>query len=390
MLSGNTVTTAADLLSGIKPGGSLSSILTFAGGTSVHLVSTFSAVTVTPSFFIGANVETGNVSPSAARYIKTNHGDLFDLAKQAGWNSLRLTQFETWGQNEMDTPYTAQNWVDVFSRAKATGIYLIVLLAQSAAERTAVASAPAGQAGAVRLQYDEQSIDTILGSLPSSQRGNVAIDLGNEEDENNPQYSPLSIYTSEAAYIRSKYPGISITIGGWRVGTSWNVASDGAEYEPIEDFISVHVYADTSSKNSAAVDSAKVLNYFTEVNTWSSGKPIMMEEYGSASGVTQGAPACTTCSPAAQAATNTASIEGLLQAKQQGINAIGALVWSYFPRGILGAPAYNISGSDNQYVVLVPDGIGGAGLPITTLPAAQAVCPPTVSCPGFPGSLVQQ
>jgi hypothetical protein len=143
----------------------------------VHLVSTFSAVTVTPSFFIGANVETGNVSPSAARYIKTNHGDLFDLAKQAGWNSLRLTQFETWGQNEMDKPYTAQNWVDVFSRAKATGIYLIVLLEQSAAERNAVANAPAGQAGAVRLQYDEQSIDTILGSLPSSQRGNVAIDL---------------------------------------------------------------------------------------------------------------------------------------------------------------------------------------------------------------------
>jgi hypothetical protein len=31
MLSGNTVTTAADLLSGIEPGGSLSSILTFAG-----------------------------------------------------------------------------------------------------------------------------------------------------------------------------------------------------------------------------------------------------------------------------------------------------------------------------------------------------------------------
>lgn len=400
-LSGNTITTAADLLSGFASGGSLSSILTFANGASVHLVSTFSSVTVTPSFFIGANVETGNVSPSAARYIQTNQGDLFDLAKQAGWNTLRLTQFETWGPNEMDVPYTAQNWVDVFTRAKATGIYLIVLLEESALEKNAIAGASAGQAGTVRLQYDEQSIDNILGSLPFAQRGEVAIDLGNEEEENNPQYSQLSIYTSEASYIRSKYPGVSITVGGWRLNGIYNQASDGAPYVPIEDFISAHIYYGSKDTLSAAVVSADVLNYLQTVNTWSSGKPIMMGEYGSASGAIAGEDQnpntdpnnktpCTTCTPDGQLATNTASLEGLVQAKQQGINAVGALVWSYFPRGILGAPAGNLSGSDNQYVLLVPDGNGGSGLPITTLPAAQAACPSTITCPGFPNSLVQQ
>jgi hypothetical protein len=81
-----------------------------------------------PSVVVGANVETSNVCPSCTHYIKTNRGDLFDLAKLAGWNTLRLTQFETWGPNEMDIPYTAQNWSDVFGRSLSTNMYLIVIL----------------------------------------------------------------------------------------------------------------------------------------------------------------------------------------------------------------------------------------------------------------------
>jgi hypothetical protein len=84
-----------------------------------------------PSLVVGANVETSNVCPSCTHYIKTNRGDLFDLAKLAGWNTLRLTQFETWGPNEMDIPYTAQNWSDVFGRSLSTNMYLIVILEQS-------------------------------------------------------------------------------------------------------------------------------------------------------------------------------------------------------------------------------------------------------------------
>ncbi len=346
-----------------------------------------------PSMFVGANVEASNVCPSCSHYIKTNRGDLFDLAKLAGWNTFRLTQFETWGYNEMDQPYTAQNWADIFARAQATNMYLIVLLEASTPERTAIANAPSGQAGTVRLQYDEQSIDNILGALPAAQRKRVAIDLGNEEDENTTQYSLLTIYQTEAQYIRSKYPCVSITIGGWRVGSTYNAASAGAIYVSIEDFISAHIYVDTKSTKSVADDTASVLNYFTQVNTWSNGKPIIMGEYGSSSGVmpvSSGTAPCTSCSPSAQAATNAASVEGMLEAQQQGINAIGGLVWSYYPRGALGAPAYNLSGSDNQYVVLVPDGVGGSGLPLTVLPAASVVCPTTMNCPSFPGSLVQQ
>jgi hypothetical protein len=37
-----------------------------------------------PSVVVGANVETSNVCPSCTHYIKTNRGDLFDLAKLAG------------------------------------------------------------------------------------------------------------------------------------------------------------------------------------------------------------------------------------------------------------------------------------------------------------------
>jgi hypothetical protein len=315
---------------------------------------------------------------------------LFDLAKLAGWNTLRLTQFETWGQNEMDVPYTAQNWADVFSRALTTNMYLIVLLEQSTPERNAVASAPSGQAGTVRLTYDEQSIDNILRALPSAQRTKVAIDLGNEEDENNALYSMLSIYQTEAEYIRNKYSGVSITVGGWRVGTSYNEPGDGSVYESLEDFVSAHYYVDTSNGHSPATDTASVLNYFSQVNNWSAGKPILLGEYGAASGVMPGSsPSCTTCSPGAQAATNAATVAGIVEAQQQGMNAIGGLVWSYYPRGALGPPANNLSGSDNQYVVLVPDGVGGPNLPITALPSASVACPATMNCPAFPDSLVE-
>src|ERR1700733_4019460 len=224
-----------------------------------------------PSVVVGANVETSNVCPSCAHYIKTNRGDLFDLAKLAGWNALRLAQFETWGPNEMDIPYTAQNWSDVFGRSLSTNMYLIVLLEQSTPERNAVASAPSGQAGTVRLSYDEQSIDNILGALPSAQRSKVAIDLGNEEDEDNTQYSVLSIYQTEAQYIRNKYPGVLITVGGWKIGSSFNKASDGSVYESLEDFVSAHIYVDTANKNSPASDTSSVLNYFSQVNQWSGG-----------------------------------------------------------------------------------------------------------------------
>jgi hypothetical protein len=348
-----------------------------------------------PSVVVGANVETSNVCPSCTHYIKTNRGDLFDLAKLAGWNTLRLTQFETWGPNEMDIPYTAQNWSDVFGRSLSTNMYLIVILEQSTPEQNAVASAPSGQAGTVRLSYDEQSIDNILGALPSAQRSKVAIDLGNEEDEDYALYSVLSIYQTEAQYIRNKYPGVLITVGGWKIGSSYNKASDGSVYESLEDFVSAHIYVDTSNKNSPASDTSSVLNYFSQVNQWSGGKPILMGEYGASSGVTPVSqtppvpPPCTTCSPSAQAATNAASVAGVVEAQQQGINAIGGLVWSYYPRGALGEPAYNLSGSDNQLVVLVPDGVGGPNLPIAVLPSASVLCPAAMSCPAFPSSLVE-
>jgi hypothetical protein len=383
-------------------GVSVAAVLTFVAsgcGTSTTVGSSSTTSVVSsqlPAVVVGANVETANVCPSCSHYVKTTSGDLFDLAKLAGWNTLRLTQYETWGNKEMDVPYTSQNWSDVFGRALSTNMYLIVILEQNTPELNAVANASSGQAQAVRITYDEQSIDNILGALPSAQRGKVAIDLGNEEDEDSTLYSVLSIYQTEAQYIRNKYAGVLITVGGWKIGSSYNQAADGSVYEPLEDFVSAHVYVDTASGHSPASDTASVLTYLSQVNTWSQGKPILMGEYGSSSGVMPVSttppvpPHCTTCSPSAQAATNAASVAGVLEAQQQGIKAIGGLVWSYYPRGTLGAPAYNLSGSDNQYVVLVPTGVGGPNLPITVLPSASVVCPTTKSCPAFPVSLVEQ
>jgi broad specificity polyphosphatase/5'/3'-nucleotidase SurE len=47
MLSGNTVTTASDLVSGFEPGGNISAVVTFEGGSSVHITAQFGAVTIT-------------------------------------------------------------------------------------------------------------------------------------------------------------------------------------------------------------------------------------------------------------------------------------------------------------------------------------------------------
>ena len=353
-----------------------------------------------PAMFIGANVEASNVCPSCSHYIKTNRGDLFDLAKQAGWNTFRLTQYETWRTVEMNVPYSAQNWTDIYTRAQATNIFLIVVLEgyNNTTEHTAIDNVPTDQRVTVRLSYDEPLIDSILQPLPSVQRCNVAVDLGNEEEENPANdkgegYSRLTVYQDEAQYIRSKYPGVSITVGGWKLNGAYNHASDGAPYQSLEDFISAHYYPDVYSNNSPATDTAAVLTYFTTVNSWSNDKPILLGEYGSLNGVMPlptGGTACTTCSPSAQAGTNAATVEGVVQAKQQGINAAGALVWSYYPRGTLGPPVNNLSGSDNEDVVLVPDGPGGTGLPIDVLPAASVLCPVSMNCPAFPAPLTQQ
>lgn len=358
----------------------------------VGLVS--SALAQLPSTPVGVNVEASNVCPSCTHYILTNHGDLFDLAAQAGWNTFRLTQYETWRSGEMDTPYTAQNWTDIYARAQATNIYLIVVVEGYAAavEKAAITNAPADQKVAVRVSYDEPLIDSILQPLPVAQRSRVAIDLGNEEDENGDGYSRLAVYQQEAAYIRSQYPDVSITVGAWRVGNSWEKAPDGAIYQPLEDFISVHQYPpnfySTEDSSANATSTAKILKYMEDINSWSNGKQILLEEYGSWNGTSPNA-TCATCSPQAQVATNAAFLEGVTEAQQEGINTAGGLVWSYYPRGTLGSPVWNLSGSDNRYVLLVPDGVGGPNLPITTLPAASILCPASMNCPAFPSSLVE-
>lgn len=290
----------------------------------------------------------------------------------------------------MDVPYTTQNWIDTYARAQSTHMFLIVLLSGSstATEKAAIANAPADQKTSVRVSYDEPLIDGILQPLPSTQRNLVAIDLGNEEDENGDGYSRLTVYQQEAAYIRDHYPGVSITVGAWRVGNNWENPPDGAIYQPLEDFISVHQYPDNLSAKSAAIDTAAILTYMRNINSWSSGKQILLEEYGSWNGTSQGA-TCTTCSPDAQARTNAAFLEGVTQAQQEGINTAGGLVWSYYPRGTLGSPVWNLSGSDNHFVLLVPNGDGGPNLPITTLPAASLLCPASMNCPAFPSSLVE-
>jgi hypothetical protein len=355
-----------------------------------------------PGVLLGANVDMGVLLPGSPEYLNTTQGDLFTIAQQAGLNAFRITDYDTWGPGEMDRPYSAAEWHAVGLRASATHLWLVPELKLSAQETEAIdrtRSATPRDNGYVAAL--ESFADRVLGQAGLASMQVIAmIDLGNEEPLTN---RVLTIYQAAAAWIHQRYPQIAVTIGGWRVaanaatarkdngfsipsGTKWvyNYPNDGVLLAHIPDVISVHIYGSPTafhaSRNfylqSPAVITQGTLDYLTRVATWAGGKPIVIEEFGGPDGLLPG-PRGVNVTPASQAALLRAVVQGMVLARQRGIDVMGALAWILTPRG--GPATYGQEFNSDS--LIIPQ---GRGMPLEILPGLAALCPAAlgvVVCP---------
>jgi hypothetical protein len=163
-------------------------------------------------------------------------------------------------------------------------------------------------------------------------------------------------------------------------GNPWvfNGPEQGRPFAPYEDIFSVHIYNDYSSahyrmplgrsKGTAQI-AASVLSYLRRVASYTGSRPILVSEFGAPNGAL---PSDVTYPVSAQLQDSVIKgvTAGIVQARQQGINVLGGLVWILAPRGgnrFFGGPG-------NAFSLIIPHGYGSSAQPFEAMPAFWNLC----------------
>lgn len=310
----------------------------------------------------GANVGMAEISPIAFDYVQTDQGDLFDIAHKAGYNIFRVVDWMP-GAN-----YTANDWMLIRDRAAATGISLIPVLAQYTGDTTDAL------AEASFISQCEHKADVILGDAGLAASSALAfVDLVNEPILTG--WAPDAL-TQVATYVHTRYPGVSVTVGGW--GPS---LENGNLLTPMVDVMAPHLYSWQNVYFNDMPPSQETQGVASElgiVAIYSGAKHMVVEEFGTPNGLLAFSDSNTKTpgSPASQAAHTDAMLAGIAQARSHGIAVDGAIVWNLYP-------GYGQGGwfeQPNADAVIVPQ---GAGLPFKVMPAVVELCKATgAACTG--------
>ena len=312
--------------------------------------------------WVGANVGMGEISPSGFDYVQTDQGDLFDIAHKAGYNIFRVVDWMP------SANYTANDWSLIRSRAIATGISLIPVLAQYTGDTTNAL------AEATFVSQCERKADMILGDAALAGSPALAfVDLVNEPILTGWAPDALSQLSS---YIHVHYPGVGVTVGGW--GPS---LENGNLLTPLVDVMAPHLYSwQNVSFNDMppSQETQGVVNELGIVSIYSGAKHLVVEEFGTPDGLLAFSDSNTKTagSPDSQAAHTDAMLSGIAQTRSRGIAVDGAIVWNLYP-------GYGQSGwfeQPNADAVIVPQ---GPGLPFKVMPAVVELCKATgADCTG--------
>jgi hypothetical protein len=302
----------------------------------------------------GANVDLAQLLPGDPLHVSTTSGDLFDIGRMAGFNTFRVTTFAEWAPAQRGTSYSGEAWKSIGVLAEQHGITLIPLLGLSRQEEEAIdRQANADSHAKRRTSAYIAKIDRILGALTAT-RCRVIIDLGNERELNEEEIVRFRIL---AAHVHSAYPGVPVTVGGWKQrrerltpGQAAFVANyplDGAPLVDIVDIVSVHLYDEpledhrTFGLYARRADQVPlaVEHYLNIVARWAKGKPILVGEFGAPNGVlrTRYSSPLGPINPTVQQETIAGVLDGVNTARRNGIHVAGALVWIMVPRGGPGA-----------------------------------------------------
>lgn len=312
--------------------------------------------------WVGANAGMGEIAPTGFDYVTTDQGDLFDIAQKAGYNVFRIVDWMP------PKPYTAADWTQVRARALATGIALIPVLAAWIGN-TADPSAEAPWVTACETKADMILGDAGLAGSPAL----AFVDIVNEPDLTG---WGLDALAQISAYVHSKYPGVSLTVGGW--GPS---LENGSVLPAVTDMVSPHLYSWQNISFNDMPPSQETQGVVTElgiVSNYARSQHMVVEEFGTPSGLLAFSDSNTRTagSPDSQAAHTDAMLAGIAQARGRGMSVDGAIVWNLYP-------GYGQSGwfeQPNADAVIVPQ---GAGLPFKVMPAVLELCKATGSeCAG--------
>ena len=241
--------------------------------------------TSTGTVFEGVNVDMCLINPNSPDYVKNAQGqDLIDTAYHLGINFFRIIDLGcTKGGSDGGGAGAANNWALVLNKMAQYGIQAMPL-----------AGAHAPMSGSTLTSATQSYIVSYVRSNRLGNYSNVyGIDMINEPTLNT---NNLSILQQTAQQIKTAYPNLRLTVGGWKVandtygcvtqGSScYEQPQDGRLLANIVDFYSPHLYGYDEPMNGPYPDPYTfTTNYFDAMLSYTVGKPILIGEYGAGNG----------------------------------------------------------------------------------------------------------
>lgn len=270
----------------------------------------------------GVNVDMTAMIPGTAYTIRTAQGgNFFDLARQLGINTIRITdiRWETTGQE-----YSQTLWRYVFDQAEQHRIHIILLLEKG------------GDYSVI------QQAQTLLGRFGLA--GSSAlwlVDLYNEPDLDDTRL--METISEEAAYVHHVAPTVPVTIGGWKSEVpghhrqfNWQNPTDIPKFIHLVDIVSPHLYEFEHGAQLGFTPQGWTELFLNTVRKEALGKPILLEEFGAGNGLAPTTEAAATGTIEWQASVYQGVLLEVSAEYDQGV--IGAVAWIITPRPAIPNP----------------------------------------------------
>ncbi|HEV2339187.1 MAG TPA: cellulase family glycosylhydrolase [Patescibacteria group bacterium] len=239
------------------------------------------------SVFYGVNVEMSQILPSSSKYVvNSQKQDLIDIAHHLGINMFRVTNETRSFPNDSSGLYTKDEWNMVLDKMKKYNIKAIVLVEYNGNDNSLYLPT-------LTAKYVQFVKDYVINSGLGNNKNVYAIDLANEPILN---ANNIDIIRQAAKSIKSAFPKLFVTVGGWRTDTltkdsngnelyTWNDPSYGKLLGSFLDFYSVHIYDyDKQMLGIYPNPYQHTLNAINTIRSFSGNKPILIGEFGEGNG----------------------------------------------------------------------------------------------------------
>ncbi|HSX09019.1 MAG TPA: cellulase family glycosylhydrolase [Candidatus Saccharimonadales bacterium] len=287
------------------------------------------------NMYYGVNVDMSQLIPGSKNYVTNSEGqDFIDIASHLGIRMFRITGVgQTYDMNGGTLIYTKEQWDTVLNKMAAHGIKAVILIEANSNDPQLTSSILTDR----YLELVKQMvIDPDLGSHTNV----YAIDLKNEPILTSENLTKLQ---QARQIIKTKYPQLPVTVGGWKVDLGhtdangnealrWNDPRDVSLLSNIVDFYAVHLYGFDQPVNGIYPDAfTYTQNFFKQNQKYLKNKPVLVEEFGSADG-----DAITDQNTLGSKELQANTYDGFYNAlnEVQKIHIIGSAAYVLYPRGL--------------------------------------------------------